>query len=299
MGHETADSGVKGAMRTLDLLETFSREGRALSLTQLAKLLDVPVSSCHQLVGTLEARGYLYSFGRRKEIYPSGKILGVARALVAHDPWLRSATPLLRRLRDRTHESVILGKRQGTRAIYLAIEESREPVRFSADVGDRKPLHVSAIGKAMLAQLGATDLDETLAALAERYAQATPDFDPKAYAAELAKSRRRGWYAQRGGRDFGVLALSTSLSLAGDAFGIAVGGPYARVRKVQNAIVRELIEARDEIQALIEDPGGAKARGKPKERRSAPDARPPATAPRPAIGAVSFWRGARRCIWTT
>ena len=51
------EAGVKGAMRTLDLLEAFGREGRALKLTQLARLLGVPVSSCHQLVGTLEARG--------------------------------------------------------------------------------------------------------------------------------------------------------------------------------------------------------------------------------------------------
>src|SRR5258705_2077382 len=100
MNGEKADLGVRSAMRTVDLFEAFGREGCALSLTQLAKLLDMPVSSCHQLVGTLEARGYLYSVGRRRQIYPSDKLLTVARALTSHDTWLRSANLFLQRLRD-------------------------------------------------------------------------------------------------------------------------------------------------------------------------------------------------------
>lgn len=253
MATDRNDSGVKGAMRTLDLLEAFGREGRALSLSQLAKLLDVPVSSCHQLVGTLEARGYLYTFGRRREIYPSGKILGVARALVAHDPWLRSATPYLQQLRDRTRETVILGKRQGHRTIYLALEESPEPVRFTARVGDRKPLHISAIGRALLAELDALTLKDVLRVLTERYPQ--PGFDEKEFVSELMRSRKRGWFAQRGGRDVDVMAVSASFPVADETFAISVAGPRVRIARSQAKHVSELVSIRDTIAAMLEDRG--------------------------------------------
>jgi DNA-binding IclR family transcriptional regulator len=253
MSADKADSGVKGAMRTLDLFEAFGREGRALSLSQLAKLLDVPVSSCHQLVGTLEARGYLYSVGRRKEIYPSGKLLGVARALVAHDTWLRSAGPYLQKLRDITRETVILGKRQGHRVIYLAIEESNEPVRFTAQVGDRKPLHVSAIGRALLAELDGLALRDTLNVLADRYAKSVPDFNQKEFAAELVLMRKRGWYSQRGGSEVDVMAISTSFAVADDMFAISVAGPCVRIARSESSLVSKLLGIRDAIQTMLED----------------------------------------------
>jgi IclR family acetate operon transcriptional repressor len=255
MSADKADSGVKGAMRTLDLFEAFGKEGRALSLTQLAKILEVPVSSCHQLVGTLEARGYLYTVGRRKEIYPSGKLLGVARALVAHDVWLRSAGPYLQKLRDVTRETVILGKRQGHRVIYLAIEEGSEPVRFTANVGDRKPLHISAIGRALLAELDELTLRDTLGVLADRYSQSLPAFDPKEFTADLMAMRKRGWYSQRGGSDVDVMAISTSFAVADDMFAISVAGPCLRIVRAESSIVSKLLDTRDAIQTMLENRG--------------------------------------------
>lgn len=249
------EAGVKGAMRTLDLLEAFGREGRALKLTQLARLLGVPVSSCHQLVGTLEARGYLYSFGRHKEIYPSGKILGVARALVAHDPWLRSTAPFLQALRDRTRETVILGKRQGHRAIYLAVEEGPEPVRFTARVGDRKPLHVSAIGRGLLAGMEDRALAAMLETLSARYPAAVPGFDATSFAAELRRGQKRGWHIQRSPPAIDVQAISAAFAIADDVAAISVAGPRPRVARAQARIIEELLRTRDAIQAMLDQRG--------------------------------------------
>ncbi len=253
MSAEKADGGVKGAMRTLDLFEAFGREGRALSLSELAKLLDVPVSSCHQLVGTLEARGYLYTVGRRKEIYPSGKLLGVARALVAHYTWMRAARFHLQRLRDDARETVILGKRQGHRVIYLAIEEGTEPVRFTAQVGDRKPLHFSAIGKALLAAFDDMALGEMLRVLADRYPTTLPNAEQEQLRAELVRSRKRGWFTQRGGSDVDVMAISTGFAVADDPFAISVAGPRLRIARAEKAIVAKLLKTRAAILAMLED----------------------------------------------
>ena len=36
--------------RTLDLLELFAKEKRPLSLSDIARLLRIPVSSCHDVI---------------------------------------------------------------------------------------------------------------------------------------------------------------------------------------------------------------------------------------------------------
>ena len=51
---------VKAAARALDLFEAFSEAQRPLTLTELAQRIGAPMSSCHALVRTLRARGYLY-----------------------------------------------------------------------------------------------------------------------------------------------------------------------------------------------------------------------------------------------
>ena len=51
----------KTTRRTLEVLEAFQQRRMPMSLTELARALKAPISSCHGIVRTLIARGYLYN----------------------------------------------------------------------------------------------------------------------------------------------------------------------------------------------------------------------------------------------
>ena len=104
---------VPSAERTLALFEAFEASGKPLVLSELAQRMNVPVSSCHGLVRTLVGRGYLYAVSRRKDFYPTRRLLDLAQSVVRNDPFLERIEPQLQGLRDETRETVILGKRQG------------------------------------------------------------------------------------------------------------------------------------------------------------------------------------------
>ncbi len=55
---------------------------RQLTLREIANHCDLPVSSCHAVVQTLLQRGYLYTLGGRKELYPNRRLLSLAQAIV-------------------------------------------------------------------------------------------------------------------------------------------------------------------------------------------------------------------------
>src|SRR3989304_2727868 len=78
---------VKTAGRPLDLFEAFAREGKPLSLSQLARAINAPVSSCFGIVRTLQARGYLYEVKARGGFYPTKLLFEHSRAT----PRFRSA----------------------------------------------------------------------------------------------------------------------------------------------------------------------------------------------------------------
>ena len=61
---------VKTALRVIEIIELFAKETQPLSLTEIARAIDVPVSSYLALLRTLMQLGYLYETGRRQAITP-------------------------------------------------------------------------------------------------------------------------------------------------------------------------------------------------------------------------------------
>ena len=57
--------------RTLDFLELFAKERRPLSLSDIARLLRIPISSCHDVIQAMQSRGYLYEIAPRAGYYPT------------------------------------------------------------------------------------------------------------------------------------------------------------------------------------------------------------------------------------
>lgn len=238
---------VRSADRTVSLFETFEALRRPLVLSELADQMDIPVSSCHGLVQTLIQRGFLYSLGTRKAIYSTRRLLSLAESIVRNDPMLERAEPELMQLRELTQETVIVGKRQGDAVIYLAIWEGHQSIRYTARPGDYKPLHSSAIGKALL---GSLPVDALRAWLDKRLL-------PKVTEATLAGreqlekdldiSRSRGYFMTRGENVADVSAVSASLILNNELFAIAVAGPGPRIDSQEIAISKSLLKSRDRL----------------------------------------------------
>ena len=220
---------VKMVARMLDMIEAFAAVQAPLTLTELAGRLGAPVSSCHALVRTLQQRGYVYVLDERKRVYPTGRLLAMAQRIACGDPVLERIAPVLDALQAETEETVILGKRQGQAVTYLNVVESRQTIRYAAAPGDVKPLHSSAIGKAMLGLLPDAALNTLLATLPLPRVTANTIHDPARLAANIRQGRARGVFVTCGENVPDVMAIAVCERVAGEAYGIAVAGPLARL----------------------------------------------------------------------
>src|SRR5690606_12939726 len=110
MSAKKSESNVKTALRVIEIIEIFAREGKPLSLTELARELEAPVSSCLGLIRTLTSQGYLYETGRRQGYYPTGRLLAMAQRIARSDPILEKVGPTLTALRDARSEERRVGK---------------------------------------------------------------------------------------------------------------------------------------------------------------------------------------------
>src|ERR1039458_7184961 len=105
--------------RTLDLLEVFAKVKRPLSLSEIARLLKIPVSSCYDVLRALQSRGYIYELAPRAGYYPTLRLQWLGKEIGDNDPVVTRAEQLLRSLRDTLDESVLLSKVSGLQATYL------------------------------------------------------------------------------------------------------------------------------------------------------------------------------------
>jgi len=222
---------VTAVERVLDILELFQARKTPMSLTELAELAGIPKSSCHAIVTSLSRRGYLYSLGKPRRLYPTHRLYDMAREIHEHDPYVARITPLLERLRDACRETVILGKRQGDQVIYLQVIESENPIRYSARPGEFKPLHSSSIGKALIGSLKEPQLKAAVAALEMPRITSHTHTDAQELLDDLLASRQRGYFLTRGENVADVWALSAFLNVNAETLAIAIAGPHHRMEK--------------------------------------------------------------------
>jgi len=219
---------VKTAKRTLDIFEAFAAKQEPLTLSDLARQISSPVSSCHGVISTLKARGYVYMLDKRR-YYPTRKLLDLGSLISPHDPVMERLLPHLEALRKRTEETVLIGKREGDEILYVVTIESAQTIRYSLHAGTRRPLHASAVGKALLGALPDERLAEELRRLKlKRFTEHT--LDAAGLLADLRKSRRRGYFVTRGEYDTSGMGVAKAFAVQAETFAVGIAGPLERVK---------------------------------------------------------------------
>lgn len=238
---------VPAAVRTMTLLELFAREKRALSNSDLARLMDLPESSCSDLLHTLHELGYLLRTARSRRFYPTARLLAIAREISANDPLYAVASEAAELVRDKTGETGLVGRIESGVVKVLTSAEGRHPLRYMQNVGDRLALHVSALGKAILALGTPEEAARQLRLKPLRKLAEGTITDLAALEAQVARARTQGWiWVENEGGD-GLSALAVAGSVGGEPIALSVAGPTDRLRQHRDA----LLTALQEVQALV------------------------------------------------
>jgi DNA-binding IclR family transcriptional regulator len=216
--------------RTLDLLELFGEQKRPLSLSDIARLLKIPVSSCHDVLQAMQARGYLYELAPRAGYYPTLRLLTLGRAISDHDPVLARAELMLKSLRDALDESVMLAKVNGLTATYLITVEASHPLRFMVNAGDNiRSLTSTSTGKALLGSLDDRDLTQVLRTAQMVRLTANSLTTREALRADIELGRKRKWFLNAGESLDGVTTLAASFRWNTAVYIVTIAGPSQRL----------------------------------------------------------------------
>lgn len=235
---------VRQVVNALELLEFFAERGRPASLAEVSRHFGWPRSSTFNLLGTLVNRGYLYEPRAREGYYPSPSWLPLIQKIDRAAPIPAEWQALLDRLREQTQETAVLAAISGMHAVYIATAESAQAIRYTAPVGKLVPIHATATGRALLAQLSEAERSAMLRrAVFERHTPSTL-MSVEAVEQEIASSRQRGHFLGNGEFTLDLGGVALPLPVPGRHLAVLVAGPLNRMQprldEVRDCMRREI-----------------------------------------------------------
>jgi IclR family transcriptional regulator, acetate operon repressor len=143
--------GLSRALRLLNALAAVGGEG--LSLTEAAQQVDATKSTAFSLLRTLMDFDYVCSFGHGPRYRLGPAVVHLADSYGESLPWLAVARPVARGLTDRTGWTSRVASHIDGHPVFQERVDGPGVIRFFTELGIRELPHVSAAGKAILANL--------------------------------------------------------------------------------------------------------------------------------------------------
>jgi DNA-binding IclR family transcriptional regulator len=239
--------------KVLKILEALHGSPAGLQLKQIAHETGIHKSTAYRFLAHMEGEGYL--FRDDAGAYVVGpKLLRLGSGLTYQASLRKMSRPILQRLWKITGETVNLALLDGQDVLYIDVLESSYTFRLVSQVGMRRPLYCTALGKSLVAYLPAEEKEHVLSSLSfERF---TPHTTTRLSQLrnELARVRQRGYALDDEETVLGSRCVSAPILLGNGkvAAAISVAGPVTRISRDKiPAFVAAVQEAARTISARL------------------------------------------------
>ncbi|WP_028933293.1 IclR family transcriptional regulator [Pseudonocardia spinosispora] len=162
------------------------------SLDELAEAVGVHKTTVLRLLRTLAGEHFVFRDGIHRYHLGSRIHELSSRGLDQREVRGIAAPHLLGFNREHGH-TTHLCERSGSEIVYIDKLESHDHVRMASRIGLRAPVHSTAAGKVLVADLPVAELGDLLAALPFTRATENTITDAEAFHAELDRVRTQGW----------------------------------------------------------------------------------------------------------
>jgi len=251
MSDKRSSSTVQRAFELLDLVAAAGSDG--LTLSDLARVGDMSVSTCHRYVTTLLD---LHALDKNASgrLFPGVRLVTLSQAWLERNTLRNLAREELEQLFALAGETVHLGMHADQGVVYIDKIDSEQAVRLASRIGAVVPHYCTAMGKAILAALAPEQRAPFLVGVVKR----TPTtLTGLALDEELQAIAGRRWAFDEQEHEEGVRCVAAAIvSRSGTLLGaISIAGPAERFsRQTCNELAPLVLAAADRIGQQMPDP---------------------------------------------
>ncbi|WP_027416734.1 IclR family transcriptional regulator [Aneurinibacillus terranovensis] len=243
---------VKSAVRVLEIFELLAGHPNGLTVKEISEALSFPQSSTFHLVQTLFSNDYIsQTIMKRYKLGPKLIQLGTraSDSLDLHS----DAQPHLEKLMNEVQETVFMAVLSGEEIVYVSKFDNYRSIRTSAQIGSRKPLYCTGLGKAFLTFLPGKERKQLLEHAELKAVTAKTITDRSVLEEQLKQFAKNGYAIDDEESEEGLFCLSAPIFNAAGRMtaAISVAGPKERITSRKQEIVHHLLHAAASVSRSI------------------------------------------------
>ena len=265
--------GLRTVDRTMRILSMLAASGSA-GVTELASATGIPKSAVHRILRALVLDSYAVHDTETGRYWTGPRLAALAtNCLEVYDVSLVARLrPIMRRLANGTGEAVYLGVLKGTSVVHIDVSVCREMDYDIEAVGTVSPLHVSSMGKILLAYQPQR-LTIVSSLMLQRFTPHTIT-DRATLLNVLAEARDTGYASNREEEDEGMCCFAVTVPARANQpiAALSVACPTRRLTELrQRTLVGLLRQAAHEATQLLSSSSPAPGTGATRKTRAGPD----------------------------
>lgn len=157
MNDRRSSDFIQSLERGLAVINTFSREHRVQTLSEVAQRTGLTRATARRVLLTLHELGYVYQSGRSFTLTP--KVLDLGYSFLSSLRVVELAQEPMERLVEAVRESSSMSVLDGPEIVYVARVPTTRIMTISLALGSRLPAYPTSMGRVLLAGLPDEELN--------------------------------------------------------------------------------------------------------------------------------------------
>jgi IclR family transcriptional regulator, pca regulon regulatory protein len=244
---------VTAFIKGLNVIKAFDQENTSMTLTEVAKKVDITRASARRLLLTLESEGYVVQDDNLFSLTP--KVIDLGYSYFASLPWTDLAYKNMKKVVDACTLSCSVSILDGSNVICIMRIPATRILNEGIHVGTRLPAAYTATGRLFMAHMDEKELyDYILRLPLKKYTQ-NSILDPDVLYSEILSSKENGYYIVQEEVEDGLVSLAVPIYNRNNkmigAMNIGSHLSYKNTELLKETVLPMLIEAAKDTSKAI------------------------------------------------
>lgn len=239
----TTGNTQRGALATgLRTLELLVAAHSPLGVTEIAERLDLDKANAHRTLAALVRLGYVEQDPSTRRYGATVRVVELARKVLDSRDLTVVAAPHLKSLWAASGENTHLAVLAGDHVVYVSTLNGTTLLSANASIGQSQPLHCTATGKAIIANLPRGTAQALLASIDLESFTPRTITDPEVLAKELADVRATGYAVDDREYHPGVRCVAAPVfDIGGVTAALGISAPADRLGKDRQNVIAPIV----------------------------------------------------------
>lgn len=226
--HMTQDLPVQSTQKAFQIIEELVKEGE-LSVREVTDRVDMPKTTVHAHLRTMEQLGYLINDGEKYRT--STKFVALGTLTRTRMGLFNITKDKIDELAENTGEQASIGIAEGFRTVTLYTAKGEKALDIEPFDGQRFPMHTIAAGKAMLAHFSDERVEQYIQQNGLEKKTENTCTDPDILRNELAQIAKQGYAVDAEEHNEGLSGIAVPILDEQEVKGaVNLFGPTSRIR---------------------------------------------------------------------